>query len=174
MKILRRIRVAHSIPFLLFAALLGAQAQSPQAGGSKNVPDTAMMAPVTSTCKLHRALGWRGSTQCSWTMDSFSSRTRAFILAARMRRHSGMPVFDTMPYHSGDLKFTFGPAHAFERTWSSGSILVLPTTWHGLFKTGNLKSTARGTFVSRLRLDNGGLMLTGGGQQLAGLATDTK
>ena len=54
MKILRRIRVTHSIPFLLFAALLGAQTQSPQAGGSKDVPDATMMAPVTALASTWR------------------------------------------------------------------------------------------------------------------------
>jgi hypothetical protein len=147
MKILRRIRVTHSMPFLLFAALLGAQTQSPQAAGSKDVPDAAMMAPVTALASYMAHLD--GAVLPPVFVDDglvivedfapyiFSGKDAAAQWDAGFRHHA-VPL--------RDLKFTFRPAHAFERT-GDRVYLVLPTTWRGLYKDRRFEEHGAWSFV---------------------------
>ena len=98
------------------------------------MPDAAMMAPVTALASYMAHLD--GAALPPVFVDDglvivedfapyiFSGEDAAAQWDAGFRHHA-VPL--------RDLKFTFGPAHAFERT-GDRVYFVLPTTWRGLYK----------------------------------------
>ena len=147
MKVLRRIRVTHSILFLLFASLVGAQTQSPQTVGSKDAPDAAMMAPVNALASYMAHV--EGTVLPPVFVEDglvivedfapyiFSGNNAAAQWDAGFRRHA-VPL--------RDLKFSFGPAHDFERT-GDRVFFVLPTTWQGIYKDRRFEEHGAWSFV---------------------------
>ena len=147
MKVLRRFRVTHSIVSLLFASLVGAQTQSPQTGGSKDAPDAAMMAPVTALANYMAHV--EGSVLPSVFVEDglvivedfapfiFSGKAAAAQWDAGFRRHA-VPL--------KDMRFSFGPANAFERS-GDRVYFVLPTTWRGIYKDRRFEEHGAWAFV---------------------------
>jgi hypothetical protein len=147
MKVLRRIRVTHSILFLLFVSLVGAQTQSPQTRGSKDAPDATMMAPVTALASYMAHV--EGSALPSVFVEDglvivedfapfiFSGKEAAAQWDAGFRHHA-VPL--------KDLRFSFGPANAFERS-GDRVYFVLPTTWRGIYKDRRFEEHGAWSFV---------------------------
>ena len=134
MKDVRRIRRPHSTLLLLAASLLVTQSASPQKSGSTDGPDATMMIPVTALASYMARI--EGKVLPPVFVDDglvivedfapyvFSNKDAAAQWDAGFRRHA-IPL--------KDLKFSFGPAHDFERT-GDRVYFVLPTTWRGLYK----------------------------------------
>lgn len=147
MKVLRRIRVTHSIVFLLFASLVGAQTQSSQTGGSKDAPDAAMMAPVTALATYMAHV--EGAVLPPVFVEDglvivedfapfiFSGKEAAAQWDAGYRHHA-VPL--------KDLRFSFGPANAFEHS-ADRVYFVLPTTWRGIYKDRRFEEHGAWSFV---------------------------
>jgi len=147
MRVLRRIRGTHSILLLLSGSILGAQTTSPQATGNTDGPDATMMVPVT-------------------TLASYMARVEGEVLPPVFVDDGLVIVEDFAPYvFSGkdaaaqwgagfhlhaiplkDLKFSFGPAHDFERT-GDRVFFVLPTTWRGFYKDRRFEEHGAWSFV---------------------------
>lgn len=147
MKVLHRIRVTQSILFLLFAPLVGAQTQSSQTSGSKDAPDAAMMAPVTALAS-YMAHVERAVLPPVFVEDGlvivedfapfiFSGKEAAAQWDAGFRHHA-MPL--------KELRFSFGPANAFERS-ADCVYFVLPTKWSGIYKDRRFEEHGAWSFV---------------------------
>ena len=147
MRVMRHIRGTHSILLLLSASLLGAQTTSPQATGSTDGPDAAIMAPVTALASYMARV--EGNVLPPVFVDDglvivedfapyvFSGKDAAAQWDAGFRHHA-VPL--------RDLKFSFGPAHDFERT-GDRVFLVLPTTWRGFYKDRRFEEHGAWSFV---------------------------
>ncbi len=134
MQFLPRVRLIKPILFLSFVSLLNAQTQSPRLRNAKDVPDATMMAPVI-TLAHYMAHVPGAALPAVFVEDGlvivedfapylFSGKEAAAQWDAGFRRHA-IPL--------KDLRFTFGPAHDFERTGDQ-VFFVLPTTWRGIYK----------------------------------------
>jgi hypothetical protein len=132
---------------LLAGALLEAQTPSPQANGNSNEPDATMMAPVTALANYMAHV--EGNALPPVFVDDglvivedfapyiFSGKEAAAQWDGGFRHHA-VPL--------SDLKFTFGPAHAFERT-GDRVYFVLPTTWRGIYKDRRFEEHGAWSFV---------------------------
>jgi|GEM_PF-787132 len=134
MRVLRPILATCCIVFFWLAVLSGAQTPAPQAKEGTAGPDAAMMAPVTelATYMAHP----EGAMAPAVFVDDgpvivedfapylFTGKDAAAKWDAGFRAHA-VPL--------RELQFTFGAAHAFERT-SDRVYFVLPTTWRGIYK----------------------------------------
>ncbi len=146
MKCVARIRKSCST-VLALSALLVAQTPSPQPSESVSHPDAMMMAPVT-------------------TLASYMAQVQGAVLPGVFADDGLVIIEDFAPYifigknaaeqwdaafrHHAiplkNLKFSFGPAHAFER--SDGRVyFVLPTTWQGVYKDREFEEHGAWSFV---------------------------
>ncbi len=135
MRALRQIRAAHLVLLLLSASLLGAQTTTPQPTRSSDGPDATIMAPVMALASYMARV--EGNVLPPVFVDDglviledfapyvFSGKDAAARWDTGFRQHA-IPL--------RDLKFSFGPAHDFERT-GDRIFLVLPTTWRGFLPT---------------------------------------
>ena len=141
-------RLAESpLAVLLLTSLLGAQTEPPQAKPNSAVPDAAMMSPVMALANYMAHV--QGAVPPAVFADDgliivedfapylFSGRQAAAQWNAGFRRHA-TPL--------RDLKFTFGPAHDFERT-GDRVFFVLPTTWRGIYKDRRFEEHGAWSFV---------------------------
>ena len=147
MKVMRRIRGTHSFLLLLSASLLGAQTTSPQANGSPDGPDKTMMAPVTALASYMAHV--EGEVVPPVFVDNglvivedfapyiFNGKDAAAQWDAGFRQHA-IPL--------RELKFSFGPANAFERS-GDRVYFVLPTTWRGFYKDRRFEEHGAWSFV---------------------------
>jgi hypothetical protein len=147
MRITRRIRRPHSILLLLAASLLGTQTASQEKSGSTEGPDATMMIPVTALASYMARV--EGKVLPPAFVDDgliivedfapyvFSGKDAAAQWDAGFRRHA-IPL--------KDLKFSFGPAHDFERT-NDRVFFVLPTTWRGFYKDRRFEEHGAWSFV---------------------------
>src|SRR5215813_5767480 len=98
-------------------------------------------------------------------MDSSSSRIfRLTSLAARMQRHSGMPVSDNTPYHSGTSNLALVRCMISNERVTGSFSYFQPL---GVANTGTdyLRNTVPGLSCSAMRPDNGEFLLTVGAQR---------
>ncbi len=147
MTAMRYIRGTHLMPLLLSASLLGAQTTSPQATRSIDGPDATIMAPVTALASYMARV--QDNVLPPVFVDDglvivedfapyvFSGKDAAAQWNAGFRHHA-IPL--------RDLKFSFGPAHDFERT-GDRVFLVLPTTWRGFYKGRRFEEHGAWSFV---------------------------
>lgn len=147
MKVVHYIRGTHSILLLLSASLLGAQAPSPQASGNSGGPDAAMMAPVTALASYMAHV--EGAVLPPVFVEDglvivedfapfiFSGKEAAAQWDAGFRHHA-VPL--------KDLRFSFGPANAFEHS-ADRVYFVLPTTWRGIYKHRRFEEHGGWSFV---------------------------
>jgi hypothetical protein len=147
MKGMLRIRRTYSILLLLSASLLVAQTPSPPASGSTDGPDATMMVPVTTLADYMAHV--EGTVLPPVFVDDglvivedfapyiFSGKDAAAQWNAGFRHHA-IPL--------KDLKFSFGPAHDFERT-GDRVFFVLPTTWRGFYKDRRFEEHGAWSFV---------------------------
>jgi hypothetical protein len=147
MRVTQRIRGKLSILLLLSASLLAAQTTSPQASGGTDSPDATMMVPVTALASYMARV--EGQVLPPVFVDDglvivedfapyiFSGKDAASQWDAGFRRHAE-PL--------KDLKFSFGPAHDFERT-GDRVFFVLPTTWRGFYKDRRFEEHGAWSFV---------------------------
>ena len=146
MKPMHRITGACS-SLLLFASLLGGHAPPPRSSARTDAPEAAMMATAT-------------------TLASYMAHTQSAVLPPVFVDNGLVIVEDFAPYvfagkdaaaqwdagfrqHAiplKDLKFSFGPAHDFERT-GDRAFFVLPTTWRGVYKDRRFEEHGAWSFV---------------------------
>jgi hypothetical protein len=136
-----------SIVMVLFASFLTAQTESKPQGDVAQVPDAAMMVPVTALAQYMAHV--QGKTMPSVfakdglvILENFApyiyvGKDAATRWDAGYRRHIA-PV--------KDLKFNFGTAHDFERT-GDRVYFVLPTTWVGWQPGGRFEEHGAWSFV---------------------------
>ncbi len=141
------IRLACSTLLALSSSLLVAQTASPQAGGSTDRPDAMMMAPVRALASYMAHV--EGTALPSVFVDDglviiedfdpyiFSGKNAGAQWDAGFRHHA-IPL--------KDLEFSFGPAHAFERS-GDRVYFVLPTTWRGQYKDRRFEEHGAWSFV---------------------------
>jgi hypothetical protein len=143
MRVMRRI----SLLLLLSASLLLAPTTSPQETGSADAPDAPMMVPVATLASYMAHV--QGTVLPPVFVDNglvivedfapyiFSGKDAAAQWDTGFRRHA-VPL--------RDLRFSFGRAHAFERT-GDRVYFVLPTTWTGLYKDRRFEEHGAWSFV---------------------------
>jgi hypothetical protein len=124
-------------------------AQTPPPRPSENIdqPDATMMAPVTALVSymahvegaaLPPVFAGDGLVIIEdFAPYIFSGKNAAAQWDAGFRHHA-IPL--------KHLEFSFGPAHAFERS-GDRVYLVLPTTWHGLYKDREFEEHGAWSFV---------------------------
>ncbi|HLZ50555.1 MAG TPA: hypothetical protein VKP61_07390 [Candidatus Acidoferrum sp.] len=147
MKILRPILANCCIVFFWLVAFSGAQTQAPVARESTTGPDAAMMAPVTELATYMAHL--QGAVLPNVFVEGgpvivedfapylFNGKDAAAQWDAGFRQHA-VPL--------RDLQFSFGAAHAFERT-GDRAYFVLPTTWRGIYKDRRFEEHGAWSFV---------------------------
>lgn len=131
---------------LLAAVLLRAQTPAPSSART-DVPDAAMMAQVTALASYMAHV--EGAALPPVFVDdglvivedfppyAFTGKNAAAQWDAGFREHA-IPL--------KDLKFSFGPAHDFERT-GDRAFFVLPTTWRGIYKDRQFEEHGAWSFV---------------------------
>ena len=147
MRLMRHIGRIRSILLLLSASLLGAQTTSPQATGSTDGPDATIMAPVTALASYMARVEGKVLPPVfvedglviveNFAPYVFSGKDAAAQWDAGFRNHA-IPL--------KELKFSFGPAHDFERT-GDRAFFVLPTTWRGFYKDRRFEEHGAWSFV---------------------------
>ena len=147
MRVMRHIGMARSILLLLTASLLGAQSISPQATAGTDGPDATIMAPVTALASYMAHVEGKVLPPVfaedglviveNFAPYIFIGKDAAARWNAGFRSHA-IPL--------KDLKFSFGPAHDFERT-GDRAYFVLPTTWRGIYKDSRFEEHGAWSFV---------------------------
>jgi hypothetical protein len=145
MKVLNPVRVTGSMLLLLCVSLVSAQTQAPDAQAPQG-PDAPMMAPVTALASYMAHLEGTAMPQVfaegpviieDFEPYIFSGKNAAAQWDAGFRHHA-IPL--------RDLKFSFGPPHAFERS-GDRAYFVLPTTWRGIYKDRRFEEHGAWSFV---------------------------
>jgi len=146
MKTMHRIWRTWSI-LLLVASLLCAQTPSPPSNPRSESPEPAMLAPVTALANYMAHV--EGAVLPPVFVDDglvivedfapyvFTGKDAAAEWNAGFREHA-TPL--------KNLKFSFGPAHDFERT-GDRVFFVLPTTWRGVYKDRRFEEHGAWSFV---------------------------
>jgi hypothetical protein len=146
MKFMARIGRTCSTVLVLSASLV-AQPPPPQPSGSVDHPDATMMAPVTALASYMAHV--EGAVLPPVFVDDglviiedfapyiFSGKNAAELWDAGFRHHA-IPL--------KNLEFSFGPAHAFERS-GDRVYFVLPTTWRGVYKDRQFEEHGAWSFV---------------------------
>ena len=144
---MRHIRGTLSMLLLSSASLLRAQTTSSQPTRSTDGPDATIMAPVTALASYMARV--EGHVLPPVFVDDglvivedfapyvFNGKDAAAQWDAGFRHHA-VPL--------RDLKFSFSPAHDFERT-GDRVFLVLPTTWRGFYKDRGFEEHGAWSFV---------------------------
>ena len=147
MKLMARIRTTSSMLLLVSASLVVAQTLPPGPSESTKHPDAKMMAPITALASYMAHV--EGAVLPPVFADEglvimedfapyiFAGKTAATQWNAGFRDHA-IPL--------RDLKFSFGPAHAFERSGYQ-VYFVLPTEWRGLYKDREFEEHGAWSFV---------------------------
>lgn len=147
MKLIPSLRWAYSVLLPLIVFLQAGSARAPQANELAHGPDKAMMEPVTALAGYMAHVD--GAVLPPVFVDDgliiiedfppyiFSGKDAATQWDSGFREHA-IPL--------RDLKFSFGPPNAFERT-GDRVYFVLPTTWRGIYKDRQFEEHGAWSFV---------------------------
>jgi hypothetical protein len=147
MRVVHPILTACLLLLLAFASIAGAQTPTTQETGSTSGPDAATMAPVTALASYMAHL--EGAVLPPVFVEDgpvivkdfepyiFRGKDAAAQWDAGFRHHA-IPL--------RHLRFSFGPAHAFERS-GDRAYFVLPTTWRGIYKDRRFEEHGAWSFV---------------------------
>ncbi len=147
MKLIPSLQWVYSMPLLLTVSLQAGSARAPQASEAAHSPDKAMMESVTALANymahvngavLPKVFVNDGLTIVEDFAPFIFTGEDAAAQWDRGYRQHAIPL--------RDLKFSFGPPNAFERT-GDRVYFVLPTTWSGIYKDRQFEEHGAWSFV---------------------------
>jgi len=127
--------------------LLAQTPAAPQTAGNTDHPDATMMVPVTALASYMAHV--EGAALPPVFVDDGLVIIEDFAPYLFVGKNGAAEWDSGFRHHAiplKDLEFTFGPAHAFERTGHQ-IYFVLPTTWRGTYKDRRFEEHGAWSFV---------------------------